>query len=70
MTAFTLPQDGNPTGKDKDRDRIAPNLALFLWRRFVELWIFAAIVIFFLIRVLASQTGRHFLGDFWHGRLP
>jgi hypothetical protein len=33
-----------------------------LWPRLVEIWIFISIAMFFLIRVLGSQTGQRFVG--------
>jgi hypothetical protein len=36
-------------------------IARLLWRLFVELWIFTAIVIFIIIRVLGSHTAQRLL---------
>jgi hypothetical protein len=42
----------------------------FLWPRLVELWIFLAIGIFFVIRLLGSQTARHLLSRIGNHQLP
>jgi len=41
-----------------------------LWARVVELWILAAILIFFVIRVAGSQIGSRVLARLTHGLLP
>ena len=41
-----------------------------LWPRMVELWIFSAIVVFFLIRVLGSRTSQNFLKVIARRHLP
>ena len=41
-----------------------------LWPRLVELWIFAAIAVFFLVRVLESSAARHLLDAIGHHHLP
>jgi len=41
-----------------------------LWPRMVELWIFAAIVIFLVIRVLGSHSAQRLLGGFGRRHLP
>jgi hypothetical protein len=38
------------------------DIAKFLWPLFVELWIFVAIAIFFIIRIVGSHTAQRFLG--------
>ena len=43
--------------------------AWLLWPRFVELWIFAAIVTFFIVRVLGSRTFENILTRFAHRHL-
>jgi hypothetical protein len=45
-------------------------IARLLWPRLMELWIFIAIVIFFLIRVLGSHTAQSLLSGIAHRRLP
>jgi hypothetical protein len=41
-----------------------------LWPRLVELWIFAAIAVFFLVRVLGSSAAQHLLKAIGHHHLP
>jgi hypothetical protein len=45
-------------------------IAGLLWPRVVELWIFVAIVIFFLIRVLGSHTAQTLLSGIGRRHLP
>jgi hypothetical protein len=45
-------------------------IARLLWPRFVELWIFAAIATFFLVRVLGSHTWESILARMAHRNLP
>ena len=44
------------TGEDWKADRSPGKVARWLWPRFVEIWIFAAIATFFIIRVLGSNA--------------
>jgi len=60
----TAPMRASPesiTGKNRDGSGKPAEIARFLWPRFVELWIFAAIAIFFLIRVLGSHAAQRLL---------
>jgi hypothetical protein len=45
-------------------------IARLLWPRFVELWIFAAVVTFFIVRVLGSHTWQNILSRVAHRHLP
>jgi hypothetical protein len=60
----TAPMRASPesiTGKNQDDGGKAAEIARFFWPRFVELWIFASIAIFFLLRVLGSHAAQRFL---------
>jgi len=39
---------------------------LLFWEPFVQLWIFAAVVTFFIVRVLGSQTAQHIVHGLRH----
>jgi hypothetical protein len=39
-----------------------------LWTRIIEVWLFAVLFVFVIIRVLGSQTARYLLSHL--GRLP
>ena len=58
------------TGKTAESGGKPVGIAGRLWPRLVELWIFAAIVIFLVIRVLGSHAGQRLLGGFGRQHLP
>jgi hypothetical protein len=58
------------SGKNKKGGGRRAELARRLWPRLVELWIFAAIAIFFFIRVLGSQAAQHLFSGIGRQHLP
>jgi hypothetical protein len=53
----------NVVEKSKERGGALPVFPKALWRRLVELWIFMAILTFFVLRVLGSHTAQRLLGS-------
>jgi hypothetical protein len=49
------------TGKNKEGGGKAGEIARRFWPRLVEIWIFMAIAIFFVIRVVGSHAGQRLL---------
>jgi hypothetical protein len=58
------------TGKNKEGGGRRAEMARRLWPRLVELWIFAAIAIFFFLRVLGSQAAQRVLSGIGRQHLP
>lgn len=58
------------TKKNMQGGGMPVEIARSLWPRLVELWIFAAIVVFFLVRVLGSRTAQQLLNSVRHHHLP
>lgn len=58
------------TGENRGGGGRPARIARLLWPHLVELWIFTAIVIFFLIRVLGSHTSQSFLSGIARRHLP
>jgi len=56
--------------KNMEGGRMSVEIARSLWPRLVELWIFAAIAVFFLVRVFGSHTAQRLLNSIRHHRLP
>lgn len=73
LQKVTVPMRTSPeniTGKNRDGGGKSAEIARFLWPHLVELWIFVAIAIFFLIRVLGSHSAQHLLGSIGRRHLP
>jgi hypothetical protein len=58
------------TGKPMESGGKPAGIAGRLWPRVVELWIFAAIVIFLVIRVLGSHSAQRLLSGFGRQHTP
>jgi hypothetical protein len=56
--------------RNKDGGGKLIEIARLLWPRLVELWIFTAIAIFFLIRVLGSHAAQRLLSRIGSHHLP
>jgi hypothetical protein len=57
-------------GKNMNSGGKLPEIARLLWPRLVELWIFTAIAIFFLIRVLGSRAAQRLLSRIGSHHFP
>ena len=54
---------------EKSSEKLGENVPR-LWSLFVELWILAAIVTFFVVRVLGSRSFQNIFPGFSHRHLP
>jgi hypothetical protein len=57
-------------GKNRNGGAKPAEIARLLWPRMVEFWIFMAIAIFFLIRVLGSHAAQRLLSGIGRHHLP
>jgi hypothetical protein len=68
-TPMRTPAEGI-TGKNGEDGGKPAGIAPLLWTLLVELWIFVAIAIFFLIRVLGSHAAQRLLSGIGRHHLP
>lgn len=68
--AFMSTSSENVAGNHADRRVTPAGKASRLWSRLVELWIFMAIGLFVLIRVLASHSMQQLLRNLGQRHLP
>jgi hypothetical protein len=64
------PADENLASDPPSDSQHPRTLLQALWPRFIELWIAAVIAVFFLIRILGSQTAQRMLAPFLHSHAP
>jgi len=56
----------NPTGLDLSKSPPSRLALHSIWPKFIQLWIAAVIAVFFLIRILGSQTAQRIFSPIVH----
>jgi hypothetical protein len=64
------PANEDLSGENEKGSGKPGEIARLLWPHFVELWILAAIVTFFVVRVLGSRSFQNIFPGFSHRHLP
>ncbi|HXJ05756.1 MAG TPA: hypothetical protein VNH65_11685 [Candidatus Acidoferrum sp.] len=70
MTKLMVESPENSGNENSSGGEEQSSFRLVLWPRIVELWITGVLIVFFVVRVLGSQTARVILSRFGFHPVP